>query len=185
VADVTLVFAPVVVSEVDEHENGPGREKARAKSVIKVLSLGLSSPPSACGRASRRWRWDEEPPDALLARHRLQVRSNDDRLLALFLKFRDEHPQARVLFLSADGGLSTKARSCRIELVVPDHMLACRGEPDDTERELEKTRRALAEAKSAMPDLCLPFGEGNKHHQFALRLVRAFDDQPMRPTSPR
>ena len=46
-ADVTLVLAPVVVSEVDDHKwSGARREKARAKSVIKkVLSLGLSSTP--------------------------------------------------------------------------------------------------------------------------------------------
>ncbi len=45
VPDVTLVFAPVVVSEVDDHKwSGARREKVRAKSVIKkVLSLGLES----------------------------------------------------------------------------------------------------------------------------------------------
>jgi PIN domain len=174
VADVTLVLAPVVVSEWMHHKwSGARREKARAKSVIKkVLSLGLSSTPVRLRPGVQAMALDEEPSDALLAQHRLQARSNDDRLLASFLKFRDEHPQARVLILSADGGLSTKARSRKIELVVPDDVLALRDEPDDTERELEKTRRELAAAKSVMPDLCLTFGEGNKHGQFEVSLLR-------------
>ena len=182
VADVTLVLAPVVLSEVDDHKwSGARREKARAKSVIKkVLSLGLSSTPVRLRPGVQATALDEEPSDALLAQHRLQPRSNDDRLLGSFLQFRDEHPQARVLILSADGGLSTKARSRKIELVVPDDVLALPDEPDDTERELEKTRRELAEAKSVMPDLCLTFGEGNKHGQFEVSLVRDFDETTLR-----
>ena len=42
---VTLVFAPVVLSELDQHKwNGGRREKSRAKAVLKKLdSLGLSA----------------------------------------------------------------------------------------------------------------------------------------------
>ena len=114
VADVTLILAPVVVSEVDEHKwSGARREKARAKSVTKkLLSLGLSSTPVRLRPGVQALALDEEPSDALLAQHRLHARSNDDRLLASFLKFRDERPQARVLIISADGGLPFRVRRC-------------------------------------------------------------------------
>lgn len=179
VSHVTLVFAPVVVSEVDDHKwSGARREKARAKSVIKkVLSLGFSPTPVRLRQGVQAMTLDEEPPDALFAQHRLQVRSNDDRLLASFLSFRDKHPQARVLIVSADGGLSTKARSRKIELVAPDDALELPDEPDDTERELENTRRELAEAKHVRPDLRLTFREGTKHAKFEVRLVRDFEEK--------
>ena len=47
VDDVKLVFAPVVLSELDRHKwSGSRREKARAKAVLKKLdSLGLSTTP--------------------------------------------------------------------------------------------------------------------------------------------
>jgi hypothetical protein len=178
VPEVTIVFAPAIVSEVDDHKwSGARREKARAKSVIKkMLSVGLSSTPVRLRPGVRAMTLDEEPSDAFLAQHRLQVRSNDDRLLASFLKFRDEHPQARVLILSADGGLSTKARSRKIELVVPDDSLELPDEADDTERELEKIRRELAEARSVTPDLRLTFGEGSTHREFQVHLVHNLDE---------
>ena len=47
VTSVTLVFAPVVLSELDRHKwSGSRREKARAKSVLKkIAALALSMTP--------------------------------------------------------------------------------------------------------------------------------------------
>ncbi len=174
---VTLVFAPVVLTELDRRKwSGSRREKARAKSTLKKLSgLNLSMTPVGIRQGVDAIALDAEPPDALFAQHRLDTHTSDDRLLASLLGFQEEHPGVRVLILSADSGLSVKARSRRIEIIVPAESLELPEELDDVERELEKTRRELNEAKAAAPELRLTFGGGKTHGVFPVRPVADFD----------
>jgi hypothetical protein len=174
---VTIIFAPVVLAELDRHKwSGSRREKARAKSVLKkVATLSLSATPVTVRAGVEAVALDAEPPDPVFAQHRLHMQASDDRLLASMLEFRDGHPEDRVLILSADSGLSVKARSRRIEVVTPPDDLELPEEPDEIERELEKTRRELLELKSAAPDLMLTFGGGNTHSVFKVQPVADFD----------
>ena len=177
VQSVTLVFAPVVFAELDRHKwSGSRREKARAKSVLKKIDgLGLSTAPVTVRPGVDAIALDAEPSDPLFAQHRLDPRTSDDRLLASFVEFHDAHNSDRVLILSADSGLSVKARSRRLDIVAPADTLELSQEPDDVERELDKTRRELSELKGAAPDLLLTFGNGNTHATFSVRPVTAFD----------
>ncbi len=177
VAHVTLVFAPVVLSELDRHKwAGSRREKARAKSVLtRIDSLGLSTMPVKVRTGVDAVALDAEPADALFAEHRLDARTSDDRLLASYVEFRVEHGADRVVILSADSGLSVKARSRRFEILAPADALELSEEPDDVERELEKARRELNELKGAAPDLILRFAGGSTHEKFSMRPVADFD----------
>ena len=174
---VTLVFAPVVLSELDRHKwNGSRREKARAKTVLKRLdSLELSPAPVAVRSGVAALAVVAEPGDAVFAQHRLDRHVADDRLLASLLSFDGAAPGDRVLVLTGDSGLRVKARARPIEVAMPDESLESPAEPDDVERELEKTRRELAEFKGAAPDLRLTFAGGDTHGQFTVKLVQAFD----------
>lgn len=121
-AKVTLVFAPIVVAELDRHKwSGSRREKDRAKVVLKkIATLRLSTTPVNVRRNVDAIALDAEPADTLFAQHRLDAHTSDDRLLASLLGFCDEHPWMRGLILSADAGLAIKARSRRIEIMVPE-----------------------------------------------------------------
>ena len=182
---LTLVFAPIVFSELDKYKwAGTRRQKERARAVLRKLDdLALSTTPVDIRPGVKAIALDEEPADALFAQHRLHPQSADDQLLASYFGFVAEHPGERVLILAADSGLATKARSRRIELVAPAEELELREEPDEVVRELEKTRRELAEAKSAAPDLTLTFGEGSSHREFPVELVRDFDDRTVKSTA--
>lgn len=177
VPELTLVFAPVVFSELDKYKwAGTRRQKERARTVLKKLdTLALSTTPVNVRAGVKAIALDQEPADALFAQHRLHPQSADDRLLASYLGFVEDHAGERVLILSADSGLATKARSRRIELVAPAEDLELPDEPDEVVRELEKTRRELAEVKSAAPDLRLTFGEGQTRSQFEVQFVDAID----------
>jgi hypothetical protein len=181
-SDVTLIFAQVVFAELDKFKwAGTRRQKDRARAVLKKLAaLALTDTPVALRHGVQAIALDAEPADALFTQHRLQSQSSDDRLLASYFSFREEHTADRLLVLSADSGLAAKARSRRIELVAPDDALELADEPDEIERELEKTRRALAEAKGATPNLNLTFGDGATHGQFEVQPVRAIDGQTSR-----
>lgn len=164
VPELTLVFAPVVFSELDKYKwAGTRRQKERARTVLKKLdTLALSTTPVNVRAGVKAIALDQEPADALFAQHRLHPQSADDRLLASYLGFVEDHAGERVLILSADSGLATKARSRRIELVAPAEDLELPDEPDEVVRELEKTRRELAEVKSAAPDLRLTLARARR-----------------------
>ena len=182
VSTVTLVFAPVVFSELDKFKwGGTRRQKNRARAVVKKLdALKLSTTPVGVRSGVQGVALDEEPSDALFTRHRLHPQSADDHLLASCYGFLEEHPGARVLILSADSGLAAKARSRRVELVAPAERLELPDEPDEIERELAQARRELAEVKSASPDLRLTFGQGETHAAYDIQLARAIDGQKRR-----
>lgn len=177
VLGATLVFAPVVFSELDTFKwGGTRRQKDRARAVLKKLNaLALTTTPVPVREAVQALALDAEPEDALFVQHRLSAQSKDDRLLASYLGFVAEHPRARVMILSADSGLATKARSRRIELIAPDDALELPDEPDEVERELEKVRRELADAQRATPDLKLTFGDGQTLGDFDVQLVTPID----------
>ena len=161
--EATLVFAPVVVEELDKRKwAGARRERVRARKVLKALTdLGLSTTPVAMRTGVKILALDEEPADDLFARHRLQPQISDDRLLASVLAFREVQGDAEIRVLTADTGLSIKAPTRQIAVVVPDERLQRDDEPDETERKLETARRELAALRSLAPDLKLTLGGEN------------------------
>jgi hypothetical protein len=176
--EVTLVFAPVILSELDEHKHaGSRREKARAQAVLKRLHvLNVSTNAVEVRAGVRVIALDAEPPDTLFAQHRLAPSVMDDRLLASVLDFREQPQAGRVVIVSADLGLLVKARSRQIEAVSPDDSLANPQELDETERKLASANTELAAMKTAAPDLRLTFGEGHVRQDWEVRPVSAFDE---------
>ena len=154
--EVTLVFAPVVVEELDKRKWAGGRrDRERAKKVLKALKdLGLSTTPVEMRSGVEAVALDEEPVDALFARHRLQPRVSDDRLLASILAFREiQAGGAAILLLTADTGLSVKAPTRQITVAAPEERLELDDEPDETERHLESARRELERLRAVTPKL--------------------------------
>ncbi len=175
--DVVLVFAPVVFSELDRHKTtGSRREKKRARAVLKRLDeLGVSATNVAMTPSVSLLALDAEPADALFTQHRLSPQVNDDRLLASVIEFSAAVPGERVLIVTADSGLRVKAKSRGIDVLTPNESLELADEPDEVERELETTRRALAEERSAMPGLRLTFSDGETHIKGEIKCVAEFD----------
>lgn len=159
--EATLVFAPVVVEELDKRKwTGARRERLRATKVLKALKdLGLSATPVTMRSSVKIVALDEEPADDLFARHRLQPRVSDDRLLASVLAFREAQGDGTAtLVLTADTGLSIKAPTRQIAVTTPAEHLKGDDEPDETERKLEAARRELAELRAVAPCLKLTLG---------------------------
>ena len=192
--EATLVFAPVVVEELDKRQwAGARRERMRAKKVLKALKdLGLSATPVAMRPDVKIMALDEEPADDLFARHRLQPRVSDDRLLASVLAFREVQGGAEILVLTADTGLSIKAPTRQVVVVEPDERLQRDDEPDETERKLETARRELAALRSVAPSLRLRYTvrrakalapSGCKSRPANCRSSRKQSERPMEATT--
>ena len=175
--EVTLVLTQAVLSELDEHKwSGTRREKLRAQKVLKRLdALGLSATALEVRAGVHVMALDSEPGDELFAQHRLAPQVVDDRLIASILEFKERAGDAKVLLLTDDTGLRIKARGRRLEVVAPPESLRSDEEPDEVERELERARRELAEARSAVPDLRLTFEGGVDHLHLEWRPFAAFN----------
>ena len=162
--EAILVFAPVVLEELDKWKwAGIRRARTRAQKVLKALTdLQLSVTPVAMREDAKIMALDEEPPDALFRRYRLQPRINDDRILAAALEFPVAmHRGGEVLIVTADMGLRLKASTRKINVTVPDDKLRLNDEPDDTERALRAARRELATLQAVAPKAKLTIGGGN------------------------
>ena len=162
---VTLVLAPVVVEELDNRKwAGTRRDRERARKVLKALKeLPLSTTPVELRSGVEVVALDEEPTDALFARHRLQSRVSDDRLLASVLAFREaQGPAVNIRLLTADTGLSVKAPTRQVAVVTPDERLELDDEPDETERDLHNARRELAALRAVAPNLKLTIAGKNR-----------------------
>ena len=173
--EAVLVFAPVVVEELDRRKwDGTRRDRARAKKVLKALkNLRLSPTPVAIRRGVKIMALDEEPADDLFARHRLRLRVSDDRLLASVLAFEEAQSGAAISVLTADMGLSLRASTRQIAVVEPDERLQMDDEPDEAEREIETLQRQLAAIQAAKPDLKLTLG-GEKFLEYEVRRFGEF-----------
>ena len=113
VRKVVLVFAPVVLTELDHHKwSGSRRERKQAKVVIKALDeLGLSKMPVRLREGVGVMAIANEPNELVFRREQLHAGVADDRLLASLLSFRDEcGNDDRALLMTADAGLRIKAR---------------------------------------------------------------------------
>lgn len=174
VPEVVLVFAPVVLAEIDRHQfAGSRREKKRAQAVVKALDeLELGSAPVALRDGAWALTLAYEPDSETYARWQLNHEVQDDRLLAALLAFREGAGAGhRVLVLTADTGLRrAKAPARQVETFKPADRLRSPDEPDEVEKDLASTRRELAAIKSAMPDMTVTFG-GEKLLEFPFAAI--------------
>jgi predicted ribonuclease YlaK len=173
---VTLVLAPVVLSELDKQKwSGGRREKSRAKAVLKLIDeLALSEDPVLLRPGVELMAVAYEPASDTFARHRLEPDTADDRLLASLLELREgSGPEEPVLLVSADGALRVKARTRQIPMIAPTQDLVLPDEPDEIERELAAANRELAAFRTAAPLLRLTI-EGESFIESEIRFVKAF-----------
>lgn len=176
---VTLVFAPIILRELDQKKDSGGRkEKERARKVLKVLDeLELSSTPTNLRSDTFVQAIGKEPLASTFAQHGLDPGINDDRLIAAAIEFRDlVGTHETVVVLTSDGGLKVKARTHRIALASPPESLKIPDAPDETEQALLAAQRELALARSAMPRLRVTCA-GQTNLQTRVQLVTGWNRQ--------
>lgn len=177
--DVTLVLAPVVLSELDNKKVAGGRkERVRARKVLALLDrLGLSDAPVLLRDGVSLAAIGNEPRPSTFLECGLDPEINDDRLLSsLIERSREVGDPSSVWLATDDGGIRVKARTRSIQLVAVPEELRLADEPDEVERELADLRRQLSAAVSAAPRLRLTV-EGLVNVGFVLRVWNGWDEK--------
>jgi hypothetical protein len=88
---------------------------------------------------------------------RLDPQSPDDKILGHILQFKSEHPEDQVTLLSADLGMSLKARQLGITAVPPPEDLRLNEEPTESERRVAELEGEVAAIRSALPEAAVGF----------------------------
>ncbi|HLH05732.1 MAG TPA: PIN domain-containing protein [Terriglobales bacterium] len=163
----TLVVAPIVIFELNEHKDGATRSRLKKKSATVLSELrrmsGQTEPIRIRKNVDLEFRIKEPTID--FGSYQLSNSVSDDRLLAAAIEFALEKGLDRtsVLVATGDFGLELKARAQSLcgELRMPEaNRLPL--ELDDDERELRELKRQLQEIQNASPDLRLEFCDASR-----------------------
>src|SRR5579885_114537 len=168
----TIVIAPVVLSELNEHKDrgSRGRLKRKATSALSALrTYSIQSTPLIRPLVDLRFRTKEPTID--FAGYQLNDSVNDDRLIASAIEFALEGnlDKATVFIATGDLGLELKTKSQNLvaPLPLPEERRLPQ-EPDDDEKEIQKLTKQLQQLQAAAPDLFLTFQGGKNFEEFQL-----------------
>lgn len=156
--EVELVITPVVLEELDEHKwaHSLPKIRKRADSSLKRIEAWVEDgTPIRSGvtvtlHAS-------EPKDETLEAHRLNWRSQDDRLFATILEYQEEQRDEDILLLAGDSGARLRIRNFGIATAqLPDDVKLPSAQ-DALQKINQELRQELATLRNRMPLLELRF----------------------------
>jgi hypothetical protein len=174
-ASVVVVFAPIVVRELDKHKHATtSKVRKRAASVLRRLH-GLLETHGARGPLADgvTYVFLGSDPRIDYEAHGLQTTVPDDILIAGLVQHRETHAEVRLS--TADLGLRVKASTRRIMCVTLSNEDALPEEETDEERELRALRMKVLSFESAQPSLALCFANTQTHCSFRLQLPNIVD----------
>lgn len=159
--EIVLVITPALIHELEQQKlaNRSARLKRRANEVIQWLNGYLEGPAPSYVSENVRLHFYDESPRIDFDAHRLSESVPDDTLIATAIQFREQTNEAVALFTN-DTGLRMKLRARSIQAVKPRVEDRLADEPDETEIELERTRKELQRFQNRLPGLQLSFEDG-------------------------
>lgn len=176
VATVTLMVAPVTVSEVDKLKatGNTSKIRQRASAAIKLLDeacVVLSFPI----RTGVDLQFYENEHDDY-SRFRLSAAEKDDRLLMAALHFAEDNPGATVGVIANDGGIYVKATRRKLLALRPakEWIIGSKLDP------MEEENRKLKAQRPAQPKLDLKFASGDSLVKIAQPAPPFYDDGVLR-----
>lgn len=153
---VKIRVTSIVIQELNKHKDGSSRKlRDKAAKVIKKLhqlvdaglEVNLKPNVDICFEVS-----NSCPNFAIL---NLDPNSQDDRLLASILLFRDTNPDSSIILITADLGLRLKAISHQVKTMSLPDELKLPSELDETEKQIKELEKEILELKRRVPELRL------------------------------
>ncbi|WP_024512459.1 PIN domain-containing protein [Bradyrhizobium sp. ARR65] len=174
--EVILVITPPLIHELEQQKlaNRSARLRRRANEIIQWLNGYLEKAEPIYVSERVRLHFYDESPRINFAAHRLSDAVPDDILIATTLQFREQMNVDVTLFTN-DTGLRMKLRSRSIPAIKPRDEDRLADEPDETEIELERTRKELQRLQSRLPHLQLSFED---HTNFLVVELPDIQEEP-------
>ncbi len=161
-ANITLMLAPSVITELDKHKYNPAKKVAqRAKKLLPKVEAIILNP------ANCKWNVTaipRRPSTEFLEQHHLDSKDQDDVLLATILEFKETIGKGdHAILITNDTGPRLKAVSLKITAQsLPDDYLMP-DEPDESEKKLALLQKELEQYRNKIPLVSLEFENGNNY----------------------
>ncbi|MEY2492290.1 MAG: hypothetical protein QOH24_1241 [Verrucomicrobiota bacterium] len=154
-SEVTLVIAPVVLRELDDHKfnHQIQRIRNRARDALPFLRRMVKE----SGAKSLRVHLLSTEPTLDFRRHNLRQEINDDWHIASILDWKQRHATDRVVLATADYALEMKAEAYGVELVSLPEGAKLPEPVDAAEKRISQLERENANLKLRLPQLRLAF----------------------------
>ncbi len=179
---VVIVLCPAVIRELDHHKVSHPQNKfrKRAQEIITSLHSRLSAESPDVIRDCVRLEFVAEDPDLDFVANRLRPELTDDWLIASSLVWKQTHPNDETKIVSADLGISIKAKSKAIPVFAPLEADRLAEELDADEKRIMRLQKELAELRNTLPSLSLCFWGEPPGQKFVRRRIQkpvAFDER--------
>lgn len=158
---VELRFPRIVIQELDKHKySSSSKLRDRATKVIRKLHQLADSGFKVNLKANVDVYFEVNNVTDFAA-FNLDPNSQDDKLLASILSFRDEYSDLSVALVAADLGLRLKAKYYQIEAICLPDELRLTVELDQSEKRIKQLEQEVLELKKIAPDLKLCFSSSS------------------------
>ncbi len=168
---VTLVIAPVLITELEEQKvkNDSRKLRQRAAEQVRWLDTLLDHDQPHLLREGLFFISIDHEPLLDFPEHRLSLFVADDRLIASALEFAAEWPKTKTYIASGDIGLKNKLRSRHsLAHLSPSENDRLNEEADPIEKELQTLRRDNLAWKNRIPKLGLIHVERDQNESYVV-----------------
>ncbi|QDT70971.1 PIN domain-containing protein [Lacipirellula limnantheis] len=175
---VKIVVAMVTIEELDKHksDNRDRKRQHRARVALNMIKThAMQGDPIRIGVTMEIFRVYPFDYDS----HRLNEHKNDDVLVASVIGYRSAHPEENVFLVSEDVGPQITAHLHHIPQATLGDQYRLPTQPDESELELARLRKEIAELKNAIPKPCVYFrdsGVAESHKVFHISTPAPFDE---------
>jgi hypothetical protein len=118
----------------------------------------------------------DHEPDTDFAQHGLSRESEDDRIIAEILLYREAYPDRQLSVVSADAGMTLKCKRRNIPLLAIPEDCRLADRLDAYSKQIRQLQSRVAELENAQPILRLTFPAGNNLMKLKLSPPRLFSD---------
>ncbi|MFA6546736.1 MAG: PIN domain-containing protein [Limisphaerales bacterium] len=166
--EAVIVLCPAVVRELDHHKvtHPQNKFRKRAQEITASLHSRLSGTIADVIRPGVRLEFLAADPELDFGAHGLRPEITDDWLIASSLVWKQEHPNDEIRIVSADLGISIKARAKGITVFSPGDADKLTEELDADEKRIVQLQKELAEIRNTLPSLSLGFWGEPKAQNF-------------------
>ncbi len=172
--EVTIVLCPAVIRELDRLKVSHPQNKfrKRAQEIISSLHSRLFGAGPDVIRAGVRLEFVAEDPQLDFGAHKLRPELVDDWLIASCLVWKQTHLNDETRIVSADLGISIKAKANGIPTIVPPETDRLAEESDADEKRIKQLQKELAEMRNTLPSLSLCFWSEPEGRRFIRRRLQ-------------
>jgi rRNA-processing protein FCF1 len=160
VSGLTIVIPALVLRELDKHKDcHPNRRlKKRAQAVVADIGRKFSESFTCNLRSGVTAKLATDEPSISFEEHRLRTDVNDDYLIAALIQEREKQGgSTEIALISADIGITMKARQRGFRVIAPPSEARIPDEVDPSERKIQELEAQLRQIKAAMPNLAIVF----------------------------